>query len=103
MEANTYERLSTDVSGWEELDPEAVRGVIRARGEEIKRRELQKAFNRLEANGELTSEQREIIRQMATAIVDAVLAPPQATLEDSQTYDVETVQTAINLFNPESE
>lgn len=101
MEANTYEELSTDVSDREELDPEAVRGAIRARGEEIKRRELQKAFNRLDANGELTSEQREVIRKMATAIVDAVLAAPESALENSQGYNGETVRTAVKLFDPE--
>lgn len=101
MKANTYEQLSTDVSDREELDPEAVRGVIRARGEEIKRRELQKAFDRLEANGELTSEQREIIRQMATAIVDGVLAAPEVALEDSQKFGRETVKTAVELFDPD--
>jgi glutamyl-tRNA reductase len=101
MEANTYEQSSTDVSDREELDPEAVRGTIRAHGEEIKGRELQKAFNRLDANGELTSEQREIVRQMATAIVDGVLAAPELALKDTRQVDRETMQTAIGLFDPD--
>lgn len=101
MEANTLEPLSVDSADPEELDPEAVRDAIRARGEEIEQRELRRAFNRLESNGKLTTEQREIIRQMATGIVDGLLAAPEAALGDSRAYDSDTVQTAVELFDPD--
>lgn len=100
MDANTHEPF-TDSSDRDDLDPEAVQNEIRTRGEEIKRRELQRAFNRLESNGELTSEQREIIRQMATAIVDGLLAAPESALEDCQQCEYEAVQTAVKLCDPD--
>ncbi|MGB9960729.1 glutamyl-tRNA reductase (plasmid) [Halobacterium sp. MBLA0001] len=101
MKPNIHEQLSTDPPERDELDPEAVRNTIRARGEEIKRRELQRTVNRLESNGDLTTEQLEIIRQMATAIVDGILAAPEEALEDSRTCDSETYQKAIELFDPD--
>ncbi|MFC4990477.1 hypothetical protein [Saliphagus infecundisoli] len=85
------------VSDQDDLDPEAVQSALRAYGDEIKRKEIQRMFNRLEANQEFTCEQREIIRQMATAIVEGVLTAPE--LEDNQRYDDEDVQTIVSLFD----
>jgi len=101
MEADPTERQSPPLSGRDDADPEAVRAAIRARAEEIERAELQEAFDRLDAPGSLTPEQRRIIRQMAVDIVDGVLAAPESVLEDLTEQDRETVRVAIDLFDPE--
>lgn len=77
--------------------------AIRARAEDIKRRELQQAFDRLETCGTLTTAQRQIITQMATTIVDEMLTAPESMLTDVSEHDRETVQTAVELFNPDGE
>lgn len=84
----------------DEPDPERVRRAIRDRGEEIKRRELRRAFARLDAHGDLTAAQRDAVERMATAIVDGVLAAPEAMLQRTADHDRETVRTAVELFDP---
>lgn len=101
MEADSTERQSPPLSGRDDADPEAVRAAIRARAEEIERAELREAFDRLDARGTLTPEQRRIIRQMAVDIVDGVLVAPESVLEDLTEQDRETVRVAIDLFDPE--
>lgn len=80
-------------------NPEAVRRAIQERSEEIKRQELEQAFDRLSTHETLTEQQREVITQMATAIVEGVLHAPDAALADATHYDHDTVQTAIELFD----
>lgn len=82
-------------------DPEAVRRTVRARGESIRRRELRRAFDRLEARGTLTDRRRQVLARMATAIVDGVLAAPDAALADADEHDPETVRMALELFDPD--
>ena len=101
MEADPTERQSPPLSGRDDADPEAVRAAIRARAEEIERAELREAFDRLDARGTLTPEQRRIIGRMAAAIVDGVLTAPESVLEDVTRQDRETVRTALELFDPE--
>ena len=91
----------TPASGDAEPNPEVVRRAIRARGREIKRRELQRAFDRFQAHETLTDRRRRIIERMATAIVDGVLHAPDATLADADEYDRETVRTAVGFFDPD--
>lgn len=100
MDAHDSEGSSAP-SDASELDPEAVRNAIRARGEEIKRQELEQAFNQLESQGTLTDRRRQIIRHLATAIVDGVLQPPESALSDTPDHDPETVRTAVELFDPD--
>lgn len=92
---------SSSPSDHPEVDPEIVRQAIRVRAESIKRREVERAFNRLEACGTLTTEQRHIIMQMATTITDEILTTPESVLENASEYDSETVRTAVELFDPD--
>lgn len=89
------DRASTDP------DPEAVRRTIRGGGEAIRRRELRRAFDRLETRGTLTDRRRQVLVRMATAIVDGVLAAPDAALADADEHDPETVRRALELFGPD--
>jgi len=69
--------------------------------ERIKRRELETAFSRLESDGELTDAQREIIRSMADALVNQLLAPPTKSLREAAGEDDwQTISTALQLFDP---
>lgn len=99
MRAESTEESSTTTPETDETDPEAVRQAIRDRAADIKCRELRKAINQLETHGDLTSEQRQIITQMATTIVDEILAAPESTLRDASAYDENTVRTAVELFD----
>jgi glutamyl-tRNA reductase len=101
MEADPTERRSPPPPGRDDADPEAVRAAIRARARGIEQSELREAFDRLEARGTLTPEQRRIIRRMAAAIVDGVLGAPESVLGDVTEQDRETVRVAIGLFDPE--
>ena len=100
MEADPTERQSPPLSDRDDADPDVVRAAIRARAEEIERAELQEAFDRLDARGALTPEQRRIVRLMAADLVDGVLAAPESVLEDVTGQDRETVRTALELFDP---
>lgn len=101
MRADSPEESSATVSGSDEIDPKSARRAIRARANDTKRRELQQAFDQLEAYGTLTPEHRRIITQMATAIVDEILAPPKDALSDPSTHDADVVRTAVELFGPD--
>ena len=101
MEADPTERQSSPLSDRDDADPEVVRAAIRARAVEIERTELRETFDRLDARGTLTPEQRRIIRRMAADIVDGVLAAPESVLVDVTGQDRETVRTALDLFDPE--
>lgn len=81
-----------------EHDFETVRGAIHARREAVERRELGRAFERLEAHGTLTDRQREILERMATAILDDVLATPEAVLAADVEHDTEAVRTVAELL-----
>lgn len=100
MNSKTSEKPSAP-SDHSEVDPEIVRQAIRVRAEGIKRREVERAFNRLEAYGTLTTEQRQIITQMATTITDEILTAPESMLANASEYDPETVRIAIELFDPD--
>lgn len=99
MKTDSREQLFATVFESDDIDPETVRQAIRTHADDLKRQELQTAFDRLEARRTLTPEQRQIIIQMATAIVDGVLAAPEETLEDATECDREIVRTAVELFD----
>lgn len=84
--------------GDDEIDAAAVRTAIRTHGERIKQRELRQAMSRLDAEASLTPAQRRILREMASEIVDSVLASPEAAL--AETDDAATLRTAVELFDP---
>lgn len=88
------------LSNLDDEDPEAVRRAIHRRSEKLKQQELERAFNRLTARSDLTQEQKEILTQMASEIVDGILATPDSMLECASESDDISVQTAIELFDP---
>ncbi|WP_101294578.1 glutamyl-tRNA reductase [Halegenticoccus soli] len=68
----------------------------------VKERELDTALSKLEAQGELTDEQRETVAALADALVGQLLAAPTKSLRDAAAEDDwTTIQTAMQLFDPE--
>jgi len=68
----------------------------------VKRRELETALSRLEAAGDLTDDQEAIVADLADALVSQLLAAPTRSLRDAAADDDwETIQTALQLFDPE--
>jgi hypothetical protein len=82
-------------------DPDAVRRAIRDRAREIECRERSRALDRLEAHGEVTAEQRRVIGELASGIVDGILAGPESALGEASAADTGTVRTAAALFDPD--
>lgn len=77
------------VEGADESEPDAaaVRRAMRARGESIRRAELERAFDRLDAQGGLTDADRRVVARMAESIVNGVLAAPESALVDIRSRD----------------
>ncbi|MFB6126569.1 MAG: glutamyl-tRNA reductase [Halolamina sp.] len=79
---------------------EAVSGMYEG-AERVKSRELNKAVTKLEAQGELTADQRETVEDLADALVGQLLAAPTKSLrEAAEEDDWTTIQTAMQLFDP---
>ncbi|ELY45212.1 glutamyl-tRNA reductase [Natronorubrum sulfidifaciens] len=67
----------------------------------IKERELQTALSRLEGE-EFTDEQRQVVEAMADALVNQLLAPPTRSLREAAAEDDwSTINTALQLFDPD--
>ncbi|WP_049980371.1 glutamyl-tRNA reductase [Halolamina rubra] len=79
---------------------EAIRGMYEG-AERMKARELDRALTKLEAQGELTEEQRETVEALADSLVSQLLAPPTKSLREAAGEDDwNTIQTAMELFDP---
>lgn len=77
-------------------------GAMYEGADRAKQRELQTALSKLEAQGGLTDEQRETVAAMADALVGQLLAAPTKSLREAAAEDDwETINTAIQLFDPE--
>ena len=73
-----------------------------AGADRVKAREVDRAVSKLEAQGELTDEQRETVEDLADALVGQLLAAPTRSLRDAAGEDDwETIRTALRLFDPE--
>ena len=73
-----------------------------AGADRVKQRELDRAVTKLDAQGELTDEQRETVESLADALVGQLLAAPTRSLRDAAGEDDwETIRTALQLFDPE--
>ena len=73
-----------------------------AGADRVKARELDRAMSKLEAQGDLTDEQRETVADLADALVGQLLAAPTRSLRDAAGEDDwETIRTALQLFDPE--
>ncbi|WP_323172177.1 glutamyl-tRNA reductase [Natrialba sp. PRR66] len=67
----------------------------------IKERELETAISQLEDDS-LTPAQREVIESMADALVNQLLAPPTRSLREAAAEDDwSTINTALQLFDPD--
>lgn len=77
-------------------------GTMYESAEMVKEREVRTAISRLESQGELTDEQRETIASLADALVGQLLAAPTKSLRDAAAEDDwTTIQTALDLFDPD--
>jgi len=63
------------------LDPERLRRRLRRRTDEIERHEVEEAISALDARGDLTEAQREIVRDLGSALAEELTAAPAQTLE----------------------
>lgn len=69
--------------------------------ERVKRREVEEAVTKLEAQGGLTDEQRETVADLADALVGQLLAAPTKSLREAAAQDDwTTIRTAMTLFDP---
>ncbi|AFK20008.1 glutamyl-tRNA reductase [Haloferax mediterranei ATCC 33500] len=79
---------------------EAISSMYEA-AEHVKRREVSTALSKLEAQGDLTDEQRETVESLADALIGQLLAAPTKSLRDAAgDDDWTTIQTAMRLFDP---
>lgn len=70
--------------------------------ERTKQRELREAVAKLEAQGDLTDDQRETVAGLADALVGQLLAAPTKSLREAAAEDDwERIHTAMQLFDPE--
>ena len=70
--------------------------------EGIKSREVSTAMSKLESEGEVTEEQREVVESLADTLVSQLLAAPTKSLRDAAAEDDwTTIQTALRLFDPD--
>jgi glutamyl-tRNA reductase len=70
--------------------------------ETLKERELETAFSKLEAHGDLNDRQREAVSALADTLVGQLLAAPTKSLREAAAEDDwTTIQTAMQLFDPE--
>ncbi|MFB6135480.1 MAG: glutamyl-tRNA reductase [Halobacteriaceae archaeon] len=72
--------------------------------EHLKQRELDTAVSRLEAHGDLTEEQRQVVESLADALVSQLLAAPTESIREAAAADDwRTIDTALRLFDPGSD
>lgn len=70
--------------------------------ENVKQRELSTAISQLEARGDLTDDQREVVESLADALVGQLLSAPTKSLRDAaERDDWSTINTALQLFDPQ--
>jgi glutamyl-tRNA reductase len=68
----------------------------------VKRREVDEAVRKLEEHGELTDEQREVVESLADSLIGQLLAAPTKSLREAAAEDDwTTINTALQLFDPE--
>jgi glutamyl-tRNA reductase len=81
---------------------DAVVAAMRRSADRVKRRELETALSKLDAQGEFTEAQRETVEALADALVGQLMAAPTKSLREAAAEDDwETIGTAIRLFDPE--
>ncbi|ADJ14613.1 glutamyl-tRNA reductase [Halalkalicoccus jeotgali] len=79
---------------------DAISGMYEG-AQHIKRSEVTTALAKLESQGGLTDDQRETVEAMADALVGQLLSAPTKSLREAAAEDDwETINTAIQLFDP---
>ncbi|WP_134671294.1 glutamyl-tRNA reductase [Halorussus marinus] len=90
------------LEGYKRKRADEVIATMYESAERIKEREISQAISQLEADGDLTDDQREVVDAMADSLVSQLLAPPTKSLRDAAAEDDwATINTALQLFNPE--
>lgn len=101
---DSKEQFSTETIGDEAVATDetaaAAKQAIQRHATRIKEKELDEAYNRLAHDSELSATEREVLDAMATAIVAEIVAAPVSVLDNTAAYDAETVETALDLFDP---
>ncbi|WP_418280652.1 glutamyl-tRNA reductase [Halorubrum sp. DTA98] len=96
------EELDRLLQSYKRKRADDVISTMYAEADRVKNRELDSALSKLDAQGELTDDQRETVEAMADALVGQLLAAPTRSLRDAAGEDDwETIQTALRLFDPE--
>lgn len=94
-----FERL---LEGYKRKRADEVISVMYESAERVKDRQLSDALSKLDAHGDLTDDQREVVSAMADALVSQLLAPPTKSLRDAAAEDDwSTINTALQLFDPD--
>jgi glutamyl-tRNA reductase len=83
----------------ERSDPDRARLALREWADEVKREQLHEALAQLEGDGTLTAEQRRILEEMSSAIVDDLLSGPEARLASDRKTSQEVRETVFDLFD----
>lgn len=97
--ADASSQLPAPYPNSEEIDPEWVLRAIQRQASGIERRELDYALSRLDARGDVTDKQAQVLSELADAIVAEILAGPESALADS---DAEMVRATMELFSVRS-
>ena len=94
-----FERL---LDAFKRKQADAVIAAMYETSERIKRRELERGIARLETDGSLDPDEREILESMTGAIINQLLAAPTKSLREAAVRDDwTTINTALQLFDPE--
>ncbi|WP_420028537.1 glutamyl-tRNA reductase [Halorussus lipolyticus] len=90
------------LEGYKRKRADEVISAMYESAERVKERELSEALSKLEAHGDLSDDQRDIVSSMADALVSQLLAPPTKSLRDAAAEDDwGTINTALQLFDPD--
>jgi glutamyl-tRNA reductase len=72
---------------------------IDERGAKIRREQLERTLSQLQADGELTADQRVAVETLSERLVERLLAVPRSSLQDAaKNADDERIETALSLF-----
>ncbi|WP_193309083.1 glutamyl-tRNA reductase [Halorubrum halophilum] len=102
VEAIIDEELDRILQAYKRKRADDAISAMYAGADRVKAREVDRAVSKLEAQGDLTDEQRETVEDLADALVGQLLAAPTRSLRDAAGEDDwETIRTALQLFDPE--
>jgi len=98
-EAIVAEELDALGEALKKREAESMLATIYERAEDLKRAEIDRAENRLEQNGGLSSHEREVIEELGSALVNKLLSTPtQSIKQAAAAEDYETLQAVADVF-----